>query len=232
MRHVPISVAMAMPLTGLDEEPSSPVMREDTTEKKKPNTTMMAAESSATPKPGTACSCGRNAMKSARPSEPKITSRNGRSRSVRRVAAPASAAQVQVAEGGAERVQDRGQRLQQVDDPAGGHRAGADVADVARPDVVGQHLVDGDGGRVQRQRPSLAEQRDGRDQDQPGQQAAADHDGRRPVADDVADAHQLGRDVHGHLRGLAVPAGASRVRRSTAGGPRCPACRARPPAGP
>ena len=63
-----------MPLTGFDEEPSSPVMREDTTEKKNPKITMMTAESSATNTPGTACSCGRNAMKSARPSEPKITS--------------------------------------------------------------------------------------------------------------------------------------------------------------
>ena len=44
MRHTPIRVAMAMPLTGFDEEPSSPVMRDETTEKKKPNTMMATAE--------------------------------------------------------------------------------------------------------------------------------------------------------------------------------------------
>ena len=215
---------MAMPLTGFEEDPSSPVMREETTEKKKPNTTMMAAESSATPKPGTACSCGRNVMKSARPSEPEDHQPEmGRSRSVRgrRVAAP-SPPQREVAERRAERVQDRGQRLQQVDDAARGHGARADVADVARPDVVRPPS-----GRwawstgTERQRPALAEERDGRDQHQPGEEPAADHDGRRAVADDVADAHQLGRDVHGDLRGLQRPAGGSRARRSTAAGPPC-----------
>ena len=43
---------MAMPLTGFDEEPSSPVMREETTEKKKPKTMMATAERTAIPRPG------------------------------------------------------------------------------------------------------------------------------------------------------------------------------------
>ena len=41
-----------MPLTGFDEEPSSPVMREETTEKKKPKTMIAIAERRATPNPG------------------------------------------------------------------------------------------------------------------------------------------------------------------------------------
>ena len=57
-------VAMAMPLTGFDDEPSSPVIREDTTEKKKPNTMIATADRTAMPTPGTAWSCGRNDMKS------------------------------------------------------------------------------------------------------------------------------------------------------------------------
>ena len=82
---------MAMPLIGFEEEPSSPVMREETTEKKKPKSTIVIAERRLTPKPGTALSWGRNAMKSVSASEPPRTSESGRSRSVRgRAAAPSS----------------------------------------------------------------------------------------------------------------------------------------------
>ena len=77
-------VAMAIPLTGFEEEPSSPVIREETTEKKKPNTMIATAERTARPRPGTALSWGRKAMKTARATEPPSTTEIGRSRSVRR----------------------------------------------------------------------------------------------------------------------------------------------------
>src|SRR5687768_2105125 len=63
MRQTPIRVAMAMPLTGFDDDPSSPVMREETTEKKKPKTMMATAEMTPIQNPGTAFSWGRNDMK-------------------------------------------------------------------------------------------------------------------------------------------------------------------------
>ena len=40
MTHVMISVAMVMPEIGFDEEPISPVMRDDTVAKKKPKSTI------------------------------------------------------------------------------------------------------------------------------------------------------------------------------------------------
>ena len=127
---------MAMPLTGFDDEPSSPVMREETTEKKKPNTMMATAERTETPSPGTALSWGRKDMKRARATEPPSTTEIGMSRSVRALLArPSPPAQPQVAEGRAEAVDDGGHRLHEVDDPARGHRPRADVADVAAPDV-------------------------------------------------------------------------------------------------
>ena len=84
IRHTPISVAMAMPLIGLDEEPSSPVMRDETTEKKNPKTMMDTAEIRAGPIPGTVRSCGRNDMNTARATDPMRTTEIGMSRSVRR----------------------------------------------------------------------------------------------------------------------------------------------------
>ena len=63
-------------------------MREETTEKKKPKTMMATADRSATPKPGTTWSWGRNVMKRARATDPPSTTVMGRSRSVRSRASP------------------------------------------------------------------------------------------------------------------------------------------------
>src|SRR5258706_11542064 len=78
-----IRVAMAIPLTGFEDEPSSPVMREETTEKKKPNTMIARAERKLMARPGTALSWGRKVMKAARAIEPPRTTEIGISRSVR-----------------------------------------------------------------------------------------------------------------------------------------------------
>lgn len=81
-RQVSSSVATVIPEMGLDEEPISPVSREETVTKRKPNSTMNKAPTRpSTVKPSP--SCGAAAIASTSPMLPKITSVNGRSRSVR-----------------------------------------------------------------------------------------------------------------------------------------------------
>ncbi len=48
---------------------------------------------------------------------------------------------------------------------------------------------------IERRRPTFPEEGYGGDQHQPREETTADHDRGRPVADDVADAQELGRDV-------------------------------------
>ena len=87
-----MSVAMAIPLIGFDDEPSSPVIREETTAKKKPKTMMATAERMDTAIPGTALSWGRNAMKTASAIDPTSTIEMGMSLSVRRRCCPSPSA--------------------------------------------------------------------------------------------------------------------------------------------
>src|SRR5438093_1880023 len=90
IRQVPMRVAIAIPLTGFEDEPSSPVIRDETTEKKKPKTMIASAERRLTPRPGTALSWGRKVMKRARAIDPPSTIEIGMSRSVRgRASSPA-----------------------------------------------------------------------------------------------------------------------------------------------
>src|SRR5688572_21957330 len=91
IRQTPMRVAMAMPETGLLDDPSSPVMREETTEKKNPKTMMATAEMAPIQNPGTALSWGRKDMKRARATEPPRTMEMGMSLSVRRFSAASPA---------------------------------------------------------------------------------------------------------------------------------------------
>jgi hypothetical protein len=79
--HVRISVAIVMPEIGLDEDPISPVIRDDTVTKKNPNTTIRTAARKF-PCVGI---LGAIARKTASASEPARTKIIGRSRSVRTV---------------------------------------------------------------------------------------------------------------------------------------------------
>ncbi len=102
----------------------------------------------------------------------------------------------------AQAVPDRRQRARQRDQAAGRHRAGADIQDVRGADVVARHVADRDRGRRQRHGRQLAEELDHRDQQERGQHAAGRHRVGDARADDVADAHQLGRDFGADAAGL------------------------------
>src|SRR5258708_36054080 len=56
--HVAISVAMVMPLTGFDDVPINPQMRQDTVTNRNPNTTMKSAAPRFENKPGVAPGIG------------------------------------------------------------------------------------------------------------------------------------------------------------------------------
>ena len=89
IRQVPMRVAMAMPLIGFDERAQlAGDARRDHGEEEAEDTMIATADRRPTPSPGTAWSCGRKVMKSARASEPPSTSEIGRSRSVRGRRAP------------------------------------------------------------------------------------------------------------------------------------------------
>ncbi len=82
-----ISVAIVIPEIGFDDEPMSPVMRDDTVAKKKPKSTMRI-ETSTLPCVGRPGATARNTASS---SEPASTTVIGMSRSVRAWAAPDAA---------------------------------------------------------------------------------------------------------------------------------------------
>ncbi len=83
MPHVKSSVAMVIPEIGLDDEPISPVRREETVTKRKPKTRIITAPiNPPTLKPSP--SAGTAINTATRPSEPNSTTNIGKSRSVRR----------------------------------------------------------------------------------------------------------------------------------------------------
>src|SRR5437763_2728888 len=90
IRHVSSSVATVMPEMGLDDEPISPVRRDDTVTNKNPNSTISTAPSGCIFKSGTQENSGilcngevaQIAATRSRPPTPTI--HKGRSRSVRR----------------------------------------------------------------------------------------------------------------------------------------------------
>ena len=145
---------MAMPLTGFEDEPSSPVMREETTEKKKPKTMMATAERTRDPEPGHRLELGQEGHEEG---EGERAAEDDRDRQVAlgapllpRAAPPAASCR---SRNDARKLSMMvGMRLHEVDDAARRHRPRADVADVAAPDVERLHLVDGHGGRVERRR--------------------------------------------------------------------------------
>ena len=99
-------------------------------------------------------------------------------------------------EAGLDAVPDGGKGLHHADEAAGRDGARADVEHIRAADVVGRHV--GDGHRARRERPGerFAEKLDQRDQHEIREHAARGHDRRDAEADDVADAEQLGRNLH------------------------------------
>ncbi len=120
----------------------------------------------------------------------------------RRSALAGPGAAAEIGEAPLEAVPDRGQRAEQADDAASGHRAGADVEHVGAADVVGAHLRDRHGAGRDHAGRDAAEVLDRRDQHQVGEHAAGAHDRGDARADDVADAEQRGIDLGGDRAGL------------------------------
>src|SRR5262249_29099316 len=105
-----------------------------------------------------------------------------------------------------DRPEDHGQGAEHADDAGRGHAAGADVEQVVVADLADRHVLDhpdvdalldlllggGDvAGHV------LADEVDGRDDDEVAEDGAGHHDGADAQADDVADPEQLGGHVAG-----------------------------------
>ena len=130
-------MAIVMPEIGFDELPISPVMRDDTVTKKKPKSTTRTAARTL-PCVGAP---GLTTRKTASSSEP--TEHDGQ-----RHVAIASARAFDAAGGAevlhalAERRDDRRDRARQRDQAGRQHGAGADVADVRAPQLLGDHLID------------------------------------------------------------------------------------------
>ena len=203
MRQVSRSVAIVIPEMGFDEEPISPVRRDDTVTKRKPKTTMRTAPTNLVPIPASR-SIGAAMIAAMRTMIPIPTNFMDRSLSVRGTAAapaPPPGAELEeadVAQPLLEAVPDGRERAEQADDAAGGDGARADVEDVGRADAVRVHVRDGDLAGRKRALEVLAEELDHRDQDQVGEDAAPAHEGRDPRADDVADPEELRGDLRAH----------------------------------
>src|SRR5580698_4709278 len=90
IKHVSASVATVIPEMGFDDEPISPVSREETVTNKNPKINTRPAPSTplitAPETPAALSSCTKNTAKSAnKPAEPSKTTRGDRSRSVREI---------------------------------------------------------------------------------------------------------------------------------------------------
>ncbi len=129
IRQVSSSVATVMPEIGLEDEPISPVSRDDTVTKRKPNSTMSSAPSRFM------CRGGASTMATMMARMPPKTKRHrqvvlGAVRVDARLAA-----QAHVAQALADAVPDDGQRADEADDAARRHGAGADVEHVGAADL-------------------------------------------------------------------------------------------------
>ena len=155
IRQVSSSVATVMPEIGLDDEPISPVSRDDTVTNRKPNSTIRTAPSRCICRSGTQgttrCSgvVAQMPPTSSERADADQPQAAGRGRCAL-PAAPPLAGRAMSLNAGPDRTDDQRQRLEQADDAAGRHGAGADVEDVFVPDLVLAHVADELGGRIQR----------------------------------------------------------------------------------
>src|SRR3954454_15320638 len=104
---------------------------------------------------------------------------------------------LEVLEPGPKGADDRGQRPEQGNDPGRGHRARPYIEDERGPDLGWTHVTDELGLGEDRLSEAGAEQLDRGDQYQVCQRAAGEQVARDAGADDVADAHELGRHFGG-----------------------------------
>ena len=134
IRQVSSSVAIVMPEIGFDDEPISPVSRDETVTNRNPNSTISTAPTM----PAESTIVGHQVRRRrSRPPGRALPSSDDRHRQValgrgrgRRRCRPAAGAQV--AQRPSDRADDQRQRPAHADDAAGRHGPGADVEDVAR----------------------------------------------------------------------------------------------------
>ena len=138
---MPRSVTSVMPDVGCDDTPTMPTMRAATVTNRTPKTPTPAAQHRALQRRHVA---GEDAGHEARDEHHQSRRRRttklpGRSRSVRvgDAAAHVASPPLHAARDGGERARHRRQAPQHREDARGRHGAGADVADVARPDLAG-----------------------------------------------------------------------------------------------
>ena len=168
IRHVSSSVATVMPEIGFDEEPISPVSRDDTVTNRKPKTTISSAPSRFM------CSGARSEDRDDQHHDADadelhrqvaLGAQHGDAcAAARRFGSPHSPARMPCRMIGSER--------SEADDAARRHRAGADVEHVGAADLVGAHVADRHRARRQRPGQAFAEELDQRDQHQVRQHAA------------------------------------------------------------
>ncbi len=197
-----------MPEIGLDEEPISPVRREETVTNRKPNRTISSGaqdvhvqrvghQDRPPPAPqGRSPPPVGDRSRSVR--ERRARARRSRLRSARQSATPPAMPRQII-----------GSDADQADDPARGDRAGPDVEHIGAADIVRAHLADRRGSGRHDPGGEAAEELDRRDQHQVGQHPAGGHGRGDPRADDVADAEELRRDLRrdrtGRQRGARTP---------------------------
>ena len=135
-----------MPEMGLEEEPISPVSREDTVTNRKPNTTISTAPSR--------FMCSEGAARMARISArmPAADEFHGQVPLGAEDRGVGDGGSLEIGQPGPDAVQDDGQRPQQADDAARRDRARADIEDVGAADVARAHVGNGLGARRQRRR--------------------------------------------------------------------------------
>ena len=189
-----MSVAMVMPLTGFDELPISPLMRDATVTNRKPKTITSSAAMRLENRPVLAPGIGLN-VRSAHiiaiiTMDPISTNFIGKSYSRRSACAamPERLARTSFSPAVSALKICRQRSLQQRDQSGRSRYARADRANVGGPQLVRSHLRDGNRRGIKRARHILAEETDRRHQDQPRKNAARENrpSGFRP--DDVADA--------------------------------------------
>ena len=149
VRQVSSSVATVIPEIGFDEEPISPVNREETVTNRNPKSTISSAATRLMTNVAPMLNCPKAPkvsvaqIMSTSNSEPTPTKRSDRSRSVRLPPGdPEAPACAEVAERRRERAEDQRQGLKEADDAARGHGPRADAKHVGFVDVFLAHLTD------------------------------------------------------------------------------------------
>ena len=195
MALVAMRVAIVMPETGEDDEPTMPTMRAETVTNRKPKTTTRSAAAMLARRPTCAPGTGWNWRKATirMTRQGGAAEDGGHGEIVRGAECGGGGCGVfrlfaDLLDAFGERGDDGGRGAQEGDEAGGGDGSGTHGPDVGLPERGGVHLCDGRGAGVDGRGEMRAEEGDGGHHDEPGEDAAGEHDGGDADADDVADA--------------------------------------------